>query len=137
MVTVQQIAFSFNYSAERLRVFQAELELNKDAHVGLNNRTDLQTLRETRLFSRTNVLCTFKSAFTAVVTALEHLKIEDRNFKAGRYLLSTTNVDFIITLVTSEHFLQSRLPMTTSYTPSSVISAKEPTTIANLQQERQ
>ena len=42
MDTVQQIAFSFNFSAQRLRFFQAEFELDEDAHAGMNNITNLQ-----------------------------------------------------------------------------------------------
>ena len=46
MDTLQQIAFCFNYSAKRLRVLQAELELEEDAKAGMNNRTKLQSLCE-------------------------------------------------------------------------------------------
>ena len=54
----------------------------------------------------------FKSAFTAVVAALGYLE-EDGDGKAGRYFLSMKDVDFTITLVNIEHFLQSLLPLTT------------------------
>ena len=38
MDTLQQIAVCFNYSAKRLRVLQAELELDEDANAGMNNK---------------------------------------------------------------------------------------------------
>lgn len=44
MNTVQQITFSFNYSTQRLHVFQTELEIDEDAHAGINNKTNLQSL---------------------------------------------------------------------------------------------
>ena len=74
MDTVQQIAFSFTYSAQRLRVVQAELDLNEDAQSGVNNRTNLQSLCEIIWSSRPNALFTFWSAFTDVITALEYLE---------------------------------------------------------------
>ena len=46
MDTLQQIAVCFNYSAKRLRVLQAEQELDEDAKAGMNNRTKLQALCE-------------------------------------------------------------------------------------------
>ena len=124
MDTVQQIAFSFNYSAHRLRIFQVELELDDDAQAGMNNITTLQSLCEIRWFSRPNALYTFKSAFTAVVTTLIYLE-EDGDSIARGYLLSIKNVDFIITLVTIEHVLQSLFPLTTFYMRNSVTSANE------------
>ena len=44
MDTVQHIAFSFNYSAKRLRALQAELELDEGAQAGMRNRAKLQSL---------------------------------------------------------------------------------------------
>ena len=49
MGTVQQIAFSFNMSAQWLRVFQAELGLEEDAQAGMNSRTNLHSLCEIKL----------------------------------------------------------------------------------------
>ena len=98
----QQIAFSFNHSAQ----------INDEAQAGMNNSTNLQSLCETRRSIHVNALCIFKSAFTDVVAALGYLE-EDGDGKVRRYLLSITNVDFIITLVTIEHVLQSLLPLTT------------------------
>ena len=72
--TVQRIAFSFNVSTQRLRVFQAALGLDEDAQVDMNNITNLQSLCEIRLSSRANDLCTFKYAFTAVVTDLDYFE---------------------------------------------------------------
>ena len=73
MDTVQQITFFFSYSAQR-RVFQAELELDEDAQVGMNNIINLQSHCEIRWFSRANALHTFKCVFAAVVTALEYVE---------------------------------------------------------------
>ena len=112
MDTVQQIAFSLKYSAKRLRALQAELELDEGAQAGMRNRTKLQWLCETRWSSRANALYTLKSALTVVVTALEYLET-DGDGKARSYLTSITKFDFIITLVTIEHVLQSVLPLST------------------------
>ena len=108
MDTVQQIASSFVHSAQMLRVLQ-----NEDTHAGMNNRTNLQSLFETRWSSRETSLYTFKSAFIAVVTALEYLK-EYGDGKVRCYLLSIKTVEFSITIVTVEHVRQSRFPLTTS-----------------------
>ena len=125
MDTLQQIAFCFNYSAKRMRVLQAELELDEDAKAGMNNRTKLQY--------------TFKSAFTVVESALECLEA-DGNGKALSYLLSIQRFDFIITLVTIEHVLQSLLPLTTFLQAKQcdlVEAAKEAViVISQLEQER-
>ena len=64
-----------------LQLLRQELELDKDAQAGTNRRTTLQSLCETRWSSRANTLYTFKSPFTAVITALEYLE-EDVNGKA-------------------------------------------------------
>ncbi len=106
METVQQIAFSFNYSAKRLHALQAQLDLDGDARAAMNNRTQLQSLCETRWTSRANALYTFKSALTVVVTALEYLAT-DGDGKARSYAISIQKFDFIVTLVTVEHVLQS------------------------------
>ena len=73
------------FSTHRLCVFQAELELYDDAQAGMNNITNMQSLCEIRLSSRANDLYTFKSAFTAVVTARDYFE-EDGDGKARRYL---------------------------------------------------
>jgi len=44
-----------------------------EAKTGVNNRTKLQSLCEKRWGRRANALYTFRSAFTAVVSALEYL----------------------------------------------------------------
>ena len=72
--TVQRITFSFNFSTQRLRVFQAELELDEDAQADMNNIPNHQSLCEIRLSSRANDQCTLKSALTAVVTALDYFE---------------------------------------------------------------
>ena len=76
-----------NYSTQRLRVFHAEVELDEDTQAGMKGITNLQSLYEIRWSSRANVLYAFKSAFTAVVTALNYLE-EDGEGEAKRYLLS-------------------------------------------------
>ena len=88
--------------------FQADLELGEDVQAGVNTITNLQSLCDIRCSSRANALLTFKSAFTAVVTALEYLLEEDGNGKTRCYLLSVKHVDFNITLVTIE---QNGLPL--------------------------
>ena len=50
----------------------ASFRLDEDAQAGMNNITNRRSLCATRWPSRANVLYTFKSAFTAVVTALEY-----------------------------------------------------------------
>ena len=56
MDTVQHIAFSVHYSAHRLRVFQAELELDEDVQAGLNSVANLQSLCKTKWSIRANAL---------------------------------------------------------------------------------
>ena len=55
------------------------------AKTGVNNRTKLQSLCEKRWARHANALYTFRSAFTAVVSALEYLEA-DENGKAWSYL---------------------------------------------------
>ena len=62
------------YSAQRVRVFQAELDLGEDAQAGMHNIINLQSLCEIRWSSSANALYTFKSAFTDMVTGLEYLE---------------------------------------------------------------
>ena len=103
MDTVQQIAFSFTYSAQWLRVFQAGPDLDEDAQVGMNkdaqacmnSMTNLQSLYEIKWSCLANALYAFKPAFSAVVTTLEYLE-EEWDGKPRRYLLSIKNVDFIM-----------------------------------------
>ena len=138
METVQQIAFSFNYSAKRLHALQAQLELDGDARAAMNKRTKLQSLCETRWTSRANALYTFKSALTVVVTALEYLAT-DGDGKARSYAISIQKFDFIVTLVTVEHVLQSLLPLTTFLQAKQcdlLEAAKEATTIVSLLKEQ-
>ena len=70
--TLQQCAFSFNYSAQRLRIFQAELELDEDAQADWSVYV--------------------QSAVTAAVTVLGYLE-EEWDGKVRRYLLSIKHVD--------------------------------------------
>ena len=48
MATIQQITFFFNYSAQRLHIFQAELQLEENGQAGVNNITNLQSLCQIR-----------------------------------------------------------------------------------------
>ena len=105
----------------------------------MNNRTKLQSLCVTRWSIRANALYTFKYAFTVVVIALEYLE-EDEDGEARGYLLSIRPFDFVITLGTIGHVLQSQLPLTTFLQAKHcdlVEAANEATTVnAQLQQER-
>ena len=96
MDTVQQIAFSFNYSAKRLLALQAELELDDDEQAGVN-RTKLQLLCETRRSSHANALYIFKSTFTVGATVMEYL--EEYGDGKARHCLSIKAFDLIIALV--------------------------------------
>ena len=83
-----------------------------EAKTGMNNKTKLQSLCEMIWTRRANALCTFRSTFRAVASALEYLEAGG-NGKALIYMLSIQRFDFIITLVTIEHVLQNLLPLTT------------------------
>ncbi|KAI0225654.1 hypothetical protein LSAT2_023563 [Lamellibrachia satsuma] len=60
----------------------SELESDENAQAGMNNIINLSVC-EIRWSSRATALCTFKSAFTAVVTALGYLE-EDGDDKSRR-----------------------------------------------------
>ena len=70
MRTVQEIAFSFSYSAKRLLRFQESLENDAESKLAMENRTKLQSLCETRWAARADALHTFRCSFPTVVTAL-------------------------------------------------------------------
>ncbi len=106
MDTVQQIAFAFDYSAKRLMAFKDELEEDNVAKAAMQKRSKLQTLCETRWFSRADSLHTFKSCLTTICSALENLE-DDGDAKARSYHRSIPSFDLIVTLVTSEHILQA------------------------------
>ena len=82
-----------------------------EAKTSRNNKIKLQSLCEMRWARRANDLYTFRSAFTAVVSALEYLEA-DGNGKAWSYMLSMQRY-FIITSVTVEHVVKRLLPRTT------------------------
>ena len=65
-----------------------------EVKTGVNNKTKLQSLCERRWARRANALYTFRSAFTAVVSALEYLEAGG-NGKAWSYMLSTQRCYFI------------------------------------------
>ena len=109
MAIVQEIAFSYHYSAKTLTRFQEELSTN--VQEGLDGKTKLKTLCETRWFSRADALCTFKSAFPVIVAALEHLR-DSNDTKSGQQVSAILRFDFIIALIVSEHILNGIVPLT-------------------------
>lgn len=111
MGTVQDIGFAFNYSAKRLLSLQNALENDPIAREQMERRTKLRSLCETRWFSRADALFTFKSAFTAVVSALEILQ-DNGDDKAGQRLAAVQRFEFIIALVVSEHVLSGTVCLT-------------------------
>ena len=111
MSTVQEIAFSFDYSAKRLTAFSAELADNQNVQEEIERRWKWRTLCETRWSSRADSLFTFRTAFSVVVSALETLK-NDKDEKAGLYLTAILKFDFIVVLVVAEHILSSTVALT-------------------------
>ena len=109
MDTVQQIAFSFNYSAQKLRFFQAELDLDKEAQAGMNNIANLH------MGDKMVQSCERSVYIQLSIHCCSHCPgIFGRRWDGKvRCYLSIKNVDFIITLVTIEHVLQSRLALIT------------------------
>lgn len=110
MATVQDIAFSFDYSAKRLAKFKSDLSTNENAQQEMEKRTKLRTLCETRWSSRADALKTFKASFAVVVSSLDFLK-DDGDDKAGVRLSSILRFDFIIGLVVSQHILSSTVAL--------------------------
>ena len=108
MSTVQEVAFSFDYSSKKLQAFYQELD--SDATTNMDKLTKLCTLCETRWTSRADALYTFKGSFPVVVHALERLQRLGDD-KAGQYLASITRFEFVIALIVSEHILQSTVYM--------------------------
>ena len=112
MSTVQDIAFSFDYSAKKMDAFSNELDADILTKEELDGRRKLRTLCETRWTSRADSLYTFRVAFPVIVSALEHLR-QDGDDKAGQFLAAISRFEFIIGLVTTEHILQSIVHLTT------------------------
>ncbi|VDI17927.1 Hypothetical predicted protein [Mytilus galloprovincialis] len=112
MSTVQDIAFSFDYSAKKMDAFYNELDADILTKEELDGRRKLRTLCETRWTSRADSLYTFRVAFPVIVSALEHLR-QDGDDKAGQFLAAISRFEFIIGLVTTEHILQSIVHLTT------------------------
>ena len=63
---VQQVAFTFQYSAKRINMFKEELKENITAKGSMEKIRKLQTMCETRGASRANALFTFR-AFLDVI----------------------------------------------------------------------
>ncbi|CAC5367314.1 unnamed protein product [Mytilus coruscus] len=112
MSTVQDIAFSFDYSAKKMEAFYNELDADILTKEELDGRRKLRTLCETRWTSRADSLYTFRVAFPVIISALEHLR-QDGDDKAGQFLAAISRFEFIIGLVTTEHILQSIVHLTT------------------------
>ena len=111
MSTVQEITFSFDYSAKQLLAFSEELSENQTVQEQLDRRTKLRTLCETRWSSRADSLLTFLNAFPVVVSPLEVLK-DDHDDKAAQYIGAILKFDFIIALVVAEHLLSATVALT-------------------------
>ncbi|CAG2257347.1 unnamed protein product [Mytilus edulis] len=106
MSTVQDIAFSFDYSAKKMDAFYNEVDADILTKEELDGKRKLRTLCETRWTSRADSLYTFRVALPVIVSALEHLR-QDGDDKAGQFLAAISRFEFIIELVTTEHILQS------------------------------
>ncbi|VDI61579.1 Hypothetical predicted protein [Mytilus galloprovincialis] len=115
MSTVQEIAFSFDYSAKRLLAFSEELSDNQN----VKEQLDRRTLCETRWSSRADSLFTFLNAFPVVVSSLEALK-DDRDDKAAQYVNAILKFDFMIGLVVAEHLLSATVALTNYFQKSDI-----------------
>lgn len=104
MDTVQTISFAFDYSAKRLKQFKESLSNDNSTKEQIERKTKLQTLCETRWFSRVDALTTFKKCYNVIIDALEELS-EDGDAKVRSYACSIKQFDFLKALVTSEHVL--------------------------------
>jgi hypothetical protein len=111
MATIQEMAFSFHYSAKKLGKLQDELDKNQNVKDKLDGKTKVQTLCETRWFSRTDALTNFKSAFPVIVSSLEYLQSKGDD-KSGVQLSAILRFDFILPLVIVNHILQAVVPLT-------------------------
>jgi hypothetical protein len=111
MATIQEMAFSFHYSAKKLGKLQDELDKNQNVKDKLDGKTKVQTLCETRWFNRTDALTNFKSAFPVIVSSLEYLQSKGDD-KSGVQLSAILRFDFILPLVIVNHILQAVVPLT-------------------------
>ena len=111
MATMQEIAFAFHYSAEKMDKFEQELCMNDTMKDKLEGKSKLKTLCETRWFSRVDALATFKTAFPVMVSALEYLQTNGDS-KLGVHLSAILRFDFILPLVVCSHILQAVVPIT-------------------------
>ncbi|XP_052778135.1 uncharacterized protein LOC128215492 [Mya arenaria] len=111
MSTVQDIAFAFDYSAKRLTQFVDELSEDVVTKQAMEGRQKLKTLCETRWMSRADALRTFKNAYRVVVHALETLQ-ENGDVKASDHLNAILQIQFIVTLVATEHILSNLVGLT-------------------------
>lgn len=101
---VHEIAFAFDYSAKRLESFSTEPGGKSEAREAMDKKTKLKKLCETRWFSRSDALTTFKRAFPVVVEALAHLQ-DNNDDKAGMFQAAILRFEFILCLVVCQHIL--------------------------------
>ena len=102
--TLQEIAFSSDYSAKRLLAFQDFFADNDAVREEMQRRTTLCKMCETRWASRADSVFTFCTAFSVVVQALESLLLGG-NCKARSYLCSIRQFDFIFYVCATKHIL--------------------------------
>lgn len=110
MDTLQQVAFSFKYSAKRLAVYDDELSENEDALAKMNRKTKLQALCETRWASRAKALTTFKDSIEVIISSLNVLS-DDGDAKARAFRESILKFDFLVTLIACEHIFKLLAPL--------------------------
>lgn len=111
MNTVQEIAFSFNYSAKRLLRYKETLANDAGSKIAMEHRTKLQSLCETRWAARADALNTFQSSYITVVEALADLCLHYGDSKAGAYRIAIMQFGFIVCLVAIEHVLSGLMPL--------------------------
>ena len=142
MSTVQEIAFSFSFSARRQHLFQETLKETTESQEQMGRRTKLRTLGKTGWGARADSLCTFKLSFDVILKALEVLHnllacrrskpsyrlykwyglykwfrrvrgpAATKATKARGFINSMLKFEFIIALIACEWLLQFTVPLT-------------------------
>ena len=96
---MQEIAFSFPFSAKRQHQFQETLNEKPESQEQMGRWAMLRTLCETRW--GTDALCTFKISFDVILKALEvHDNMQDSN--ARGFIQTMLKFEFIIALIACE-----------------------------------
>ena len=111
MNTLQEIAFLFDYSGKKLKMFKEQLANDAAARTNMEGRQKLKTLCETRWASRSEALYTFKAAFSTAHAALRELATDHGDPKAGPFQAAIERFHFIVTLVAVEHALSGMVPL--------------------------